>query len=158
MGFLNALRKAIVGDEPVHIDPKVVSAWDLGEEPDLSPTEPEPEPDTAVVASQYDRAQWQKRVKRVLDGLPATEGEWPDLIADGKALSLSQDHLDKVMVDEFVLLVRRAVADRHVTEFEHRKLDLARILIGIPEEAAEATLNTVVKEAEIFFGKAVEGA
>ena len=40
--------------------------------------------------------------------------------------------------DEFRLLIRRAVADRKLTPQEHRKLDLARDLIGISEAEAEA--------------------
>ena len=152
MGFLNALRKAITGDHAVVADPKVAEAWGLS-------TEPHKAPDlVSLEASEFDRSQWQKRVKRILAGLPATESEWPDMLADARAMHLSQDYIDKVMVDEFLLLIRRAVADRHVTELEHKNLDLARYLIGIPEEAAEATLNTVVKEAETFFGQAIEGA
>lgn len=152
MGFLNALRKAITGEEQLEVDPKVADAWGLAEEELVESAEPNAE------ASQYDKSQFQKRVKRVLDGLPATEGEWQDVVADAKALNLPQELIDKIMVDEFLLLIRRAVADRHVTEAEHKKLDLARYLIGIPEEAAEATLNTVVQEAEKFFGGQVEGA
>ena len=56
------------------------------------------------------------------------------------------------------MLVRRAVADRLFTEAEHRKIDLARDLMGIPEPDAEEILHQVVVEAEKFFGGAVEGA
>ena len=55
------------------------------------------------------------------------------------------------------MLVRRAVADRVVTEAEHRKLDFARDLLGIPDREAESILDTVVAEAETFFGKSIEG-
>ena len=54
------------------------------------------------------------------------------------------------------MLIRQAVSDRHVTEEEHRKLDLARDLIGIPEAEAESLLHAIVAEAEAFFGKPVE--
>ena len=64
----------------------------------------------------------------------------------------------KCQRDEFQLLIRCAVSDRRFTETEHRTLDLARDLIGIPEAEAEAALHAVVAEAESFFGKAVEGA
>jgi hypothetical protein len=53
--------------------------------------------------------------------------------------------------------VREAVADLGVTLQEHHKLDLARGLIGLSEAEAEATLHTIVAEAEAFFGKPVEG-
>ena len=60
--------------------------------------------------------------------------------------------------EEFTLLVRRVVADRVVTEAEHRKLDLARDLLEIPDAEAEAILHAVVADAEQFFGGTVEGA
>jgi hypothetical protein len=62
------------------------------------------------------------------------------------------------MISEFSLMMRRAVADRHVTPEEHSKIDLARSLIDIPEAEAEAMLQAIVREAESFFGNAVEGA
>ena len=55
------------------------------------------------------------------------------------------------------MLVRRAVADRKVTEDEHQKLDLARDLIGLSEADAEAALHDIVAEAKSFFDKSVEG-
>jgi hypothetical protein len=55
------------------------------------------------------------------------------------------------------MLVRQAVSDRHVTEDEHHKLELARDLIGLPEDKAEAILHAIVAEAEAFFGKPVDG-
>jgi hypothetical protein len=56
---------------------------------------------------------------------------------------------------EFALQVRRAVADRAVTEPELRKLELAHALIGIPEPEAEGTLHAIVAEARSFFGTPV---
>ena len=78
-------------------------------------------------------------------------------MAEARALKLDPAWVTKCQVDEFLLLVRRAVADRLFTEPEHRKLDLARDLIGIPEAEAEAVLHSIVAEAESFFGKSVEG-
>ena len=56
------------------------------------------------------------------------------------------------------LLIRKIVSDRVVTSDEHRNLDLARSLMGIPDEEAEAMLHAIAREAEAFFGGAVEGA
>jgi hypothetical protein len=56
---------------------------------------------------------------------------------------------------EFALLVRRAVADRAVTEPELRKLELARELIDILEPEAEETIHAIVADAESFFGTPV---
>ena len=60
--------------------------------------------------------------------------------------------------DEFALLVRRAVADRVVTEAEHRKLDLARDLLGIPDPEAEIDPPWASSpRPRSFFGGSVEG-
>ena len=106
----------------------------------------------------YDRTNWHKKLKRVLGELPASEGRWPELVSEARALNLDPEWVAKCQVDEFLMLVRRAVSDGHFTEPDHRKLDLARDLIGLPEAEAEAALHAIVAEAERFFGKAVEGA
>jgi hypothetical protein len=110
------------------------------------------------VAGAYDREHWRRKVKRILEKLPTTKAEWPTLMAEAHALSLDQDWVDRCLVDEFTLLVRRAVSDRHVSREEHAKLDLARQLIGLSEAEAVDLLHAVVAEAEAFFGKPVEGA
>jgi hypothetical protein len=149
MGFLDTLKR-VLGQKPE--GEKVVAAWGLGDEPAAAPGEP------AADASLYDRAQWHKKMKRILAELPDSRNEWAELMTEARALKLDQDWVTKSQVDEFLLLVRRAVSDRHFTEAEHRKLDLARDLIGIPEAEAEAALHAIVAEAESFFGKSVEGA
>jgi hypothetical protein len=109
-------------------------------------------------AGLYDQTNWLKKLKRILDGLPESRPEWDDLVAEARALNFDPDWVARSQVDEFMLLVRRAVADGVFTEPEHRKLDLARDLIGIPEAEAEAALSSIVAEAESFFGKTIEGA
>lgn len=157
MGFFDALRRALTGgageDRP--FDPRLAEAWGLetpGVEGDLPPA---PGPD-AFHGSEYDRAQWQKRLKRILDELPETAAEYPDLVADGKALGFPKAWMEECAREEFDMLIRRAVADRVFTEAEHRKVELARIMIDIPEADATARLHAVVAEAEQFFGGKIE--
>jgi hypothetical protein len=154
MGFFDTLRR-VLGGVPGTASPApedVPTDWGLME------GKPTPAAEPVGGASAYDRANWQNKLKRVLDGLPDTEGEWPELMAEAKALGLDTAWVTRAQVEEFMLLIRRAVSDRHFTEEEHRKLDLARDLIGIPEAEAEAALHSVVAEAEKFFGKSVDGA
>ncbi len=149
MGFFDTLRRVLHIDN--HPARDVAHAWGLDEE----------STGEGVVASEvglYDRAQWQKKLKRVLEGLPATKPEWADLAADARALNMDAAWVKKVELDEFMLLVRRAISDRHFTEDEHRKLDVARDLMGLSEEKAEEVLHGVIAEAEKFFGKKVDGA
>ncbi len=114
-------------------------------------------PEEQFESGEYDRTQWAKKVKRVLERLPESQAEWADVLAESKAMDFAPTWIQQCIRDEFAMLVRRAVADRVVTEAEHRKLDFARDLLGIPDAEAEAILHTVVAEAETFFGKRVEG-
>jgi hypothetical protein len=154
MGFFNALRRSL-GDGPVPAStPREVEARSLGVDPDALPIAEE----APFESGAYDRAQWAKKLKRVLSELPASRPDWDDVAAEAKAMGFDPGWVGQVGRDEFALLVRRAVADRVVTEAEHRKLDLARDLLEIPDAEAEAILHAVVADAEGFFGKAVEGA
>jgi hypothetical protein len=159
MGFFDTLRR-VLGGAPETRDAgasgkDIAAAWGLTESgADAGPTKPS---DLDAGASAYDRANWQKKLKRILGELPDSEHQWPELMAEAKALKLDPEWVLRSQVDEFMLLIRRAVSDRHFTEAEHRKLDLARDLIGIPEAEAEAALHSVVAEAEKFFGRSVEG-
>jgi hypothetical protein len=147
MGFFDTLRR-VLGSEPRPLDRKVADAWGLDE------TEERGAADSSI----YDRGQWQKKLKRILDELPASRPEWDALVTEARALNLDPAWVTKCQIDEFLLLMRRAVSDGVFSEAEHRKLDLARDLIGIPETEAEAALHSIVSEAETFFGKSVEGA
>jgi hypothetical protein len=106
----------------------------------------------------YDRMQWRKRVKRVLDDLPDTEDEWEQVESEARAKEFDAKWVAQSIRDEFVLMVREAVADRVFTERERKKLEHARFLIGMSEADSEAIYEKVVAEAEAFFGDEIEGA
>jgi len=154
MGFFDALRRGLGGAQAPQYTPREIEAIHLGVDPDSLPIADE----TPFESGAYDRAQWAKKLKRVLNALPDSRPQWDDVAAEAKAMDFDPAWVAQSHRDEFALLVRRAVADRHVTEAEHRKLDLARDLIGIPDAEAESILNGVIAEAETFFGGAVEGA
>ena len=154
MGFFNALRRSLGGESAPKYTSREVEARFLGVEPDELPLSPE----TPFESGVYDRAQWAKKFKRVLAELPASRADWEDVAAEARAMDFDPAWVSQCGRDEFALLVRRAVADRVVTEAEHRTLDLARDLIGIPDDEAVAILHAVVAEAESFFGESVEGA
>jgi hypothetical protein len=143
MGFLDALRRSLGGQASADYTPREVEAAFLGVDPDTLPIAEE----TPFNASNYDRTQWAKKVKRVLEGLPETRGDWDDVVAESKAMGFEADWVALRFRTAFTLLIRRAVADRIVTDAEHRNIDLARDLIGIPEAEAETMLQEVVAEA-----------
>ncbi len=154
MGFFDALTRVLTGDKSSKYTAREIEAIHLGVDPDDLPIAPE-EP---FESDTYDRAQWARKVKRVLERLPESRPEWAGVVADSKAMDFDPAWVKQCIRDEFAMMVRRAVADRVVTEAEHRKLDFARDLLEIPDAEAEAILGRVVSEAETFFGKAVEGA
>ncbi len=158
MGFVDTLRRVMGrdpaegADESTRIGPLVVEPGGVMSDDSGADAGPAVPPDPV---SPYDRAQWHKKLKRILDGLPGTQGEWDALMYDARALELDPAWLTQCQREEFLLLVRRAVSDRVVTAQEHRKLDLARELIGLPEAEAVEALHAIVSEAESFFGKPV---
>ncbi len=153
MGFFDALRRVLGGGPGPRYTAREIEAIHLGVDPDTLPIAEE----TPFESGEYDRAQWAKKLKRVLGGLPETRAEWDDVAAEARAMGFDPAWLAQCIRDEFTLLVRRMVADRVVTEAEHRKLDLARDLTGISDAEAEAILHEVIADAESFFGGSVEG-
>jgi len=106
----------------------------------------------------YDRNLWRRKLAHVLEHLPASEAQWPDLMTEAGALNLETEWVERSQREEFAMMIRRAIADRHLTLPEHAKLERARTLIGLPDPEAETMLREVVREAEAFFGGPVEGA
>jgi hypothetical protein len=154
MGFLDALRRSLGGESSPEFTPREVEGAFLGVDPDTLPIADE----TPFESGPYDREQWAKKLKRVLAELPDSKPEWNDMAAEARTMDFDPEWVAQSYLDEFTLMVRRAVADRVVTDAEHRNLDLARDLIGNPDAQAEAILHEIVAEAETFFGKSVEGA
>lgn len=134
---------------------RLIEAWGL-EEGDLS--ERSPEKTAGGTPLDYDRNQWVRKLRHVLDELPDSEPRWEVLVREGRAKQFDEAWMRRLMLDEFAMMVRRAVADRVFTERERKKLDLARYLIGLNEAEASAIYASVVQEAETFFGEHVEGA
>lgn len=169
MGFFDAMRRILSSETtPAPPDPnsrvKLVEAWGLsdtshpefpdGRAPVADPAEMAAAPETSA----FDREQWRRKLRLVLDKLPASEPRWADLTQEAGALDLDPEWRARAEIEEFTMLVRRAVADARFSPEEHRKIDLARVLIGLTDDEAEQLVSTVVREAEAFFGKSVEGA
>jgi hypothetical protein len=114
--------------------------------------------DDQLAGHTFDQSQWRKRLTRVLEGLPGAQDEWEPLLAEARSLGFDPAWVKASLREEFAMMVRRAVADGVLTAMEHRKLDLARDLIGIPEAEAVATLHAIAAEAEQFFGKSLDGS
>ena len=154
MGFFDALSRVLSGNKTPQYTSREIEAIHLGVDPDELPIAPEEQ----FEAGDFDRTLWAKKVKSVLERLPESQGEWADVMTESKAMDFPPAWIKQCVREEFTMLVRRAVADRVVTDAEHRKLDFARDLLGIPDAEAEKILDAVVAEAETFFGKSVEGA
>jgi hypothetical protein len=167
MGIFDALNRARSGARGADDARRLAAAWGLDEAevhpaqtsdedqpaPALSPSAP-----VETEASAYDRSQWLRKLKRVLDELPDSEAEWEPMETEGKALKLGDSWMRMAAIEEFTLMVRRAVADRVFTRREHEKIEHARRVIGLSEREAEAIVDGVIREAEQFFGGAIEGA
>ena len=119
MRFFDALRRSLGQDSgvPAPPTPEHGERWLEGEAPQ-----------GFTSASVYDQAQWRKKLKLILDALPDSQGRWDELMSESRAMSFDPNWVMQVQVEEFLLLIRRAVSDRRFTEAEHEKLELAREL------------------------------
>lgn len=163
MGFFDSLRR-ILGDAPdrapaSHSGTGIAGSWSPDEAgsgaDDGDPAVNSPEP---FRGGEYDRKNWRRKLKTLLDELPASQEKWADHVADAQAMGFDPAEVSAWSREEFTLLVRKVVADRVVTESEHRTLDLARDLLTIPDAEAEQILQAVASEAEKFFGGTVKEA
>jgi hypothetical protein len=164
MGFLDTLKRAFSRDshapETDEIKKSIRQAWGLEE--DEGPPQsgsftlsPSSQP-TAETASDYDRSHWTKKLRHLLETLPDSQKNWPELMAEAHALNFEPAWISGQQRDGFAFLIRRAVSDRVVSEAEHHKLDLARTLIGLSEAESEQTLHAIKAEAEAFFDAPVQ--
>jgi hypothetical protein len=159
MGFFDALQRVLgggqIGADGLPIDRRLgddLGLNEVGSGADDNSSQP------IEGTSAFDRRLWERKLKRVLDELPGSRGEWDDLMVEAGALGFDAGWVAQRQRAEFALLVRRAVADRVITEPEHRKLDLARELIGLSNDEAEAVLSGVVAEVHAFFEKPAGGS
>ena len=169
MAFLDALGRVLRRGPGVRADRDVDrrrlrDSWGLDDGGSASTEFPgeAPAADPAAMAAPpatvaYDRDQWRKKLKRILEKLPESQAQWDDLMQEAGALGFDTAWVEHCQREEFALMVRHAVSDHGVTLQEHHKLELARTLIGLSEDEAEATLHEIAAEAEAFFGKPVEG-
>jgi hypothetical protein len=113
--------------------------------------------DEKVASENYGRNLWRKKLPRVMDKLPDSEPEWEAHMAEARSLGLDAEWVAASLRAEFALLLRRVVADGVITGREHLRVESARDLIGLSEEEAAQILQTIVAEAETFFGKPIKG-
>ncbi len=80
MGFFDSLRKVLHRDHPAALAPNLAAAWGLAEEGG--------EDEAGHDASLYDRANWLKKMKRILNELPASEPQWAELMSEARRLGI----------------------------------------------------------------------
>jgi hypothetical protein len=162
MGFFDALKRVLTHETDPHASEetqkRIRDAWGLNDEESGREAEPKTEPSALAesTASLYDRTQWEKKLRKVLDDLPGSQAQWQDLVTEAHALALDPRWVADRQREQFSFLVRRAVADKVVSEEDHDKLELARKLIGMSEAEAEQTLHAIMAEASAFFGAPVK--
>ncbi len=136
MGFFSALKRLLphaghaqAGDESRQ---RIRAAWGLDDDEadtDTANRGDDSRPanaSTGTNASAFDRAQWQKKLRRILDELPGSQPQWHDLMTEAHALQLDPDWIAGRQREEFSFIVRRAVADKVISESDHHKLELAQ--------------------------------
>src|SRR4051812_20235845 len=129
MGLFDALRRLRHAHDGKQHDQRrrLAQLWGLDEQEAFGDQEAPPTPVAADASKtgDYDRAQWQKKMTRILEALPESRDQWGPLMAEARALGFDATWMRHAQIEEFTLLVRRAVADGVFSEKEHRLLDLA---------------------------------
>ncbi len=166
MGFFNALKRLLPHTAHEHADEesrqRIRAAWGLDVEENKATNVGQPGSQSQSMAmaekgsSAFDRSQWQKKLRRILDELPDSQPRWQELMSEAHALEFEPEWIAERQREEFAFIVRRAVANKVISEDDHHKLELARKLIGMPETEAEATLHAILAEAEAVFGARVK--
>jgi hypothetical protein len=167
MGFFTALGRILrATDDEMGAEhrSRLYEAWGLsdtshpefadGRAPVADPAEMAAPPQT----TDYDRTQWERKLRTILDGLPESQEQWDRLLSEASALGFEDDWVRSRQREEFGMLIRRVVADSRMTPQEQRNIELARSLIGLSEADAEQVLGEVIAEAEAVFGRRIEGA
>ncbi len=172
MGFFNALKRLLPHASHAGASEesrqRICAAWGLEDDETGAETEADSDaagqaeegPSTVEAAgtnySAFDRTQWQKKLRGILDELPASQPRWHELMTEAHALQLQPEWIADRQREEFLFVIRRAVANKVISEDEHQKLELARKLIGMSEAEAETALHSILAEAEAFFGTPVQ--
>ena len=145
MGFFDALRRVLTHDTHAHVDrrdeeedPRCLGPRRGGAR--LRRAKSGRPPRTGRTASAYDRSQWDKKLRKILEDLPGSQPSWHDLMTEAHALEFDPAWIAERQREGFAFLIRKAVSDRVVSEDDHHKLDLARKLIGFSEAEAERVL------------------
>ena len=136
MGFFNALKRLLphAGHTGANEESRqrIRAAWGLEDEetgatkveqdgsqsPSMSPA--------GTSSSAFDRSQWQKKLKRILDELPDSQPQWQELMSEAHALRFEPGWIAEQQREEFSFMVRRAAADKQISEADHHKLELAQ--------------------------------
>src|SRR4051794_29865576 len=79
-----------------------------------------PAPTVDEDGASYDRANWRKKLKSLLDRLPDSQPEWGDFMAEASALNFDPEWVNDCLKAEFEMLIRKVVSDRVVSPQEHQ--------------------------------------
>ena len=163
MGFFNALKRllphASQGDANEEARQRIRAAWGLDDDESRPKGTSQAESRATLTAisnaSGFDRDQWQKKLRRILDELPGSQPQWHDLMTEAHALQLESDWIADRQREEFTFVIRRAVADKVISEADHHKLDLAQADRDVRGRSRSRPAQ-VLAEAEAFFGAPVK--
>src|SRR3954469_2366073 len=119
MGFLATLGRLLYGDRGDRggrgVDRRRLrDSWGLDDGGSAHPEFPgeAPAADPAAMVAPpatvaYDREQWRKKLKRILERLPESRAQWDDLIQEAGGLGLDTAWVEHCQREEFALMVRR---------------------------------------------------
>lgn len=128
------------------------------------PVDDHPEPAREVTdptGITYDGLMWRKKIARMVIepaeiGRENFQAHLAEIWNESHALGLSPEAIFETAKTAFRNAVRHVVADRVITQAEHRYLENLQETFGLPGEMAARITQEVITEAETIFAAKIE--
>lgn len=161
--ILNLLKSRESSDGPLTEKEResLRQAWGMDAN---DPLDDHPEPVKEVTdptGVTYDELMWRKKIARmVIDpaeiGRENFQARLAEIWHESHALGLSPEAIFETARNAFHGAVRHVVADRVITQTEHRYLEMLQDTFGLPGEMAAQITQEVTREAETIFAARIE--
>lgn len=167
MLFIQSLRRLFGGEQTEDLAAQRIrerealrKAWNLdADDPVMVDESRTPEPDDPTGHS-FDEHLWRGRLTHLCSEIHAKTdlaNQIKILLGEAKNLNIAPQAIFESAQAAFESAIRQVVADRQVTDDEHRQLDDLRDALGLPDVLAADILEKIADEARTVFKSQING-
>ncbi|MFM7130711.1 MAG: hypothetical protein ACKO0V_15280 [bacterium] len=167
MLFIQTLRRLFGGELPEDLAARrerereaLRKAWHLDADDPVMVDENRYHEPTDPAGQGYDEHLWRGKLVNLCSEINAKNdlaGQAKILMGEAHNLAIGPKVIFESAQAAFQSAIRQVVADRHVTDEEHRRLDALRDALGLPDDLAAEILETIAAEASAIFKSQIEG-